>query len=69
MAISATFPPGIGPCASEDDADPSPSYQPTYGSPLYGGDLDCADFSGPVYDQETNAEHGLDADGDGVGCE
>ena len=34
----------------------------------YAGDLDCSDFSGPV-DTSGGDPHGLDGDGDGVGCE
>lgn len=36
--------------------------------PDYGGDLDCADFNGEV-DVSGGDPHGLDGDGDGVGCE
>jgi hypothetical protein len=33
-----------------------------------GGDMDCADFIGQVM-VGGNDPHGLDADGDGIGCE
>lgn len=36
--------------------------------PDVGYDLDCEDFDGPV-DVSAGDPHGLDADGDGVGCE
>lgn len=32
------------------------------------GSLNCSDFSGPVYVGSSDP-HGLDHDGDGVGCE
>jgi hypothetical protein len=55
---------------------PSPKYQPSYApsyqtksdtySPSY--DVDCADIGGEVY-VGSDDPYGLDADGDGWGCE
>jgi hypothetical protein len=43
-----------------------PGYDPCV--PPYPPDLDCPDVSGPI--SVTGSDpHGLDADGDGVGCE
>jgi hypothetical protein len=36
--------------------------------PNIGYDLDCSDFSGPVY-VSPGDPHDLDRDGDGIGCE
>jgi hypothetical protein len=43
-----------------------PGYDPCV--PTYPPDLDCADLNGP-YSVSGSDPHGLDADGDGVGCE
>jgi endonuclease YncB( thermonuclease family) len=37
-------------------------------APQGGPDMDCSDFSGPV-DTSGGDPHGLDRDGDGIGCE
>ena len=44
----------------------APGYTPCI--PLYPPDLDCADVDAPIYVTGTDP-HGLDAEGDGVGCE
>ena len=44
----------------------APGYSPCI--PPYPPDLDCADVNGPIYVTGSDP-HGLDADGDGVGCE
>jgi hypothetical protein len=43
-----------------------PGYQPCV--PLYPPDVDCADVNGPIHVTGSDP-HGLDADGDGWGCE
>ncbi len=54
-----------------------PSYEDDYeydddydsgGDYTSGGDRDCSDVSGPIY-VGPNDPHGLDGDGDGIGCE
>lgn len=63
---------------SQDEPEPPPPAIPTlvattsslqFGGPTgLSGDLDCADLPGPV--RVTGADpHGLDRDGDGIGCE
>ena len=44
----------------------APGYSPCI--PPYPPDLDCSDVNGPIYVTGSDP-HGLDADGDGVGCE
>ncbi len=51
-------PPGGGNCAA--------GYNPCI--PPYPPDLDCGDVNGPIYVTGSDP-HGLDAEGDGVGCE
>jgi endonuclease YncB( thermonuclease family) len=43
-----------------------PGYSPCV--PLYPPDVDCADVNGPIQVTGTDP-HGLDGDGDGIGCE
>jgi hypothetical protein len=76
--IAATFVAFLFWQGSQDDAKAdrpiyTPAFTPATGSPSYGGssysgDLDCSDFSGPVAVNGADP-HGLDRDGDGVGCE
>ena len=44
----------------------APGYSPCV--PPYPPDVDCSDVDGPIYVTGSDP-HGLDADGDGVGCE
>ncbi len=47
---------------------PTPDYNAPAPESSYGGDLDCVDFDGPI-DVSGGDPHGLDGDGDGIGCE
>ncbi|MBW8059285.1 MAG: hypothetical protein FVQ78_02930 [Solirubrobacterales bacterium] len=65
--------PGSEPPPPSEPPDGSPSSDecdPNYSGcvPPYPPDLDCADIGGPV-EVYGSDPHGLDADGDGVGCE
>jgi hypothetical protein len=65
--------PAPEPVPSPGSADPPPtsaSCDPNYSGcvPPYPPDVDCADVGGPVSVYGSDP-HGLDADGDGVGCE
>lgn len=51
-----------------DPPSPPPPVLVVPGRTPPGGDLDCADFNGPVYVGDYDP-HYLDADNDGVGCE
>jgi hypothetical protein len=57
-----------GVAGSDLGSSPSPAPSDAEDLPDVGYDLDCSDFSGPVY-VSPGDPHGLDADGDGVGCE
>jgi hypothetical protein len=57
---------GIG-CESDESFDYSDDYADDF-SDEYGDDLDCSDVSGPII-VPPDDPNGLDADGDGVGCE
>lgn len=56
--------------AEEIEEEMSPSCDPNYSGcvPPYPPDVDCAEVGGPVSVYGADP-HGLDADGDGVGCE
>ncbi len=58
--------PSPPPEETEPPGDCEPGYDPCV--PPYPPDVDCSDVSGPVAVTGSDP-HGLDRDGDGVGCE
>jgi endonuclease YncB( thermonuclease family) len=54
------------PLAGGQGSNCAPGYSPCI--PSYPPDLDCADVNGPVHVTGSDP-HGLDADGDGIGCD
>lgn len=73
IAAAGAF--GVGGCGSEDigsegEATTTLNCEPGYDPcvPPYPPDVDCADVGGPITVTGSDP-HGLDADGDGIGCE
>jgi excalibur calcium-binding domain-containing protein len=60
-----SVPDGAPPPDSPEKCDPN--YDPCV--PPYPPDVDCADVSGPVTVTGSSDPHGLDRDGNGIGCE
>jgi endonuclease YncB( thermonuclease family) len=61
----------VAPAPCESDPEPAPEPEPEAGPEVWnlpGPDLDCSDIGHPVTITGPDY-HGLDADGDGIGCE